>query len=100
MRWKKKANFILAVIFSFIYSGVTFLSMIGPLHINSIGGMNQINQHSVVYNIMYWMIALVLTWHLYFTFKNRPRLLFFTLIIVGISLIIGEDFVWHVLNPS
>jgi len=94
MKWKKKAsNFIVVVILSLAYTIVTLLNIIGPLHANLSGGINHLGWLAV-YSVIYLVAALVVSWGLYFNLKNKPEFLFFTLIILGIVIIIVEVFIW------
>jgi hypothetical protein len=93
MRWKRASNFIIAVILSIAFTIVTLLNIIGPLHINDVGAINKLGILSV-YSIIYCIISLTLTWSIYFYFKNKPKFLFFILIILGIVIIIAENFMW------
>ena len=93
MRWKKVSDLIVAIILSIAYTIATLLNVIGPLHMNDTGGMNALGALAV-YSIIYWLIALIITWGLYFYLKKKTEALFFILIIVGIALIILENFLW------
>jgi len=93
MKWKKKSNIIIVIILTIIYTIVTLLNIIGPLHINTVGSFNTLG-NLAVYSIIYWIASLIITWGIYFTLRKKPEILFFTLIIIGIALIIIENFLW------
>lgn len=93
MKWKRNANFIIVCILSLAYTIVTLLDIIGPLHMNATGAMNQPGILSI-YSIIYYVITLLITWLLYFWLKNKPELLFFVLLVVGIAVIYFEVFLW------
>ena len=94
MKWKiKESNFIVACLFSFAYTIVTLLVIIGPLHMNSTGNINSLDYLSL--NIVfYWLGALVLNWSLYLWLRKKPEILFFTLILLGMAVIVLEVFIW------
>jgi hypothetical protein len=93
MRWKSKPNFAIALILSFIYAIVTLLNIIGPMHMNAQGGMN--SPGIVLYqSIVYLVMALVITWETYIILRDKPKALFFTLIILGIAFILTNIFLW------
>ncbi len=93
MRWKSKPNFLIALILSLAYAIVTLLDVIGPLHTNAQGNINQLGALSL-FSFIYFLVALAVTWGLYAILRKKPEVLFFTLIIVGVSLIIAEVFLW------
>jgi len=94
MVWKKKlSNIIVAALLSVAYTIVTLMNVIGPLHSNMSGEINQISSLAA-YSVIYWLFSLAITWTLYFKFRSKPEFLFFTLIILGIALIIIEVFIW------
>ena len=93
MKWKRKSNFIIVLILSIAYTITTILNIIGPLHINNTGSINKLGALSI-YSIIYWIIALLFTWVVYFSLRKKPEFLFFTLIILGITIIIAENFMW------
>lgn len=98
MRWKKKSNFIIACVLSLAYTIVTLLNIIGPLHINRLGTINTLGPLSA-YSVIYWFLSLVITWGVYFYLRKKPETLFFTLIIMGIIIIIVENFLWGWMGP-
>lgn len=93
MRWKKVSNLITAIILSLAFAIVTLLNIIGPLHMNAQGSMNTLGMLSV-YSFIYFIISLIILWSIYFYLKHKPEFLFFTLIILGIIIIIVENFLW------
>jgi hypothetical protein len=93
MRWKRISNFITVIILSGALVVTTLLNMIGPLHMNATGGMAQ-PDNLTIYSFLYLLGALALLWITYFILRHKPEILFFTLIISGIFLIIGENFLW------
>lgn len=96
MIWKKKlSNVIVAILLSIAYTIVTLMNIIGPLHANMSGNMNQLGPLAL-YSLIYWFVALVLTWGLYFNLKNRPELLYFILVVFGMLIIVVEVFVWGI----
>jgi len=97
MIWNKKSNIIIVCILSITYTIVTLLNIIGPLHINNTGNFNHLGMLSV-YSIIYWIIALLVTWTTYWYLKRKPELLFFTLIILGIIIILIENFMWGLIG--
>ncbi len=97
MRWKKNANIIIVCILSLAYTIVTLLNIIGPLHMNAAGSMNQLGMLSI-YSLVYCGLALLLTWTIYFKFNDKPELLFFLLMILGIAIIILEVFIWGLMG--
>jgi len=99
MKWKSKPNLLIALIFSFAYIIVTVLDVIGPLHINAQGDINRIGELSL-FSFIYLLVAWVITWLLYFILHKKHEVLFFTLMIVGILLIILEPFLWGLLGSS
>jgi hypothetical protein len=94
MRWKKaRSNIIVTIILSIAYVIVTLLNIIGPLHMDSTGGINPLGALSLV-SLLYLGFALAFTWLLYFSLRQKAELLFFLLIISGIVLIVFENFLW------
>lgn len=94
MVWKKRnSNLIVAVVLSVIITMETLLLVIGPLHINSTGGMFTVS-YETLSAFIFWVFALLLTWSFYFTFRKHPEFLFFLLIVYGIAVIIAEIFMW------
>lgn len=93
MRWKRISNLILVVILSIAYTIVTLLNIIGPLHMNETGQMNELGMLAFL-SILYWIFSLIITWGVYFYLKKKAEILFFTLIILGIGIIIIENFLW------
>ncbi|RDI44536.1 hypothetical protein [Aquicella lusitana] len=93
MRWRKTSNLIIAIILSIAYTIVSFLNIIGPLHMDATGTMNEPGPLSV-YTIIYWLVSLAVTWGIYFYWRKKPELLFFTLLILGIVIIVAEIFLW------
>ncbi len=94
MRWKKqKSNLIVVSLLSIAYTIVTIMMLIAPMHMNSMGNINQVSGHAL-YAIMFWVLALVLSWYLYAVLRSKPELLFFVLMILGIVLIIAEIFMF------
>src|SRR5438046_78243 len=98
MKWKKITNLITLLVLSIAYTIVTLLNIIGPLHANSTGNINNLSAITL-YSIIYWVFALFLSWMVYFKMRNKPEALFFTLIILGICLIIAEVFMWGWIGP-
>jgi hypothetical protein len=93
MKWKKTSNFIIAIILTIALTFTTLLNIIGPLHMNASGSINSLSMLSV-YSLIYYFCSLVLIWALYLYLRHLPEALFFTLIVVGIGLIIGENYLW------
>ncbi len=94
MVWKKnKSNLIVAIVLSMVFTIETLLLVIGPLHINSTGGIYPVS-YETLSAVIFWVFALLLTWSFYFTFKKYPEFLFFLLIVYGIAVIIAEMFMW------
>lgn len=94
MRWKtKNSNVIVASLLSIIYTIVTLLVLIGPLHINSAGNINQLSALAL-YVIIYWFCAIMFTWFLFAAFRKKPEFLFFALMISSIVIIIIGIFLW------
>lgn len=93
MKWKSIGNLITIIILSIAYTIVTLLNVIGPLHTNETGNINPLSAITV-YSIIYWIVALIVTWSVYFYMRNKPEILFFTLVILGIAIIITEVFLW------
>jgi hypothetical protein len=99
MRWKKRSsNLIVVSILSIAYTIVTLLIIIGPLHVNSAGNMYHLSAETV-YALIFWLVALTSSWVIYLGLRNRPELLFFTLILSAIVIIIAEVFLWGWLGP-
>lgn len=98
MRWKRISNIIVASILTIVYFVVTALNVIGPLHINNAGTINKIGPLAE-YSVLYLFAALIITWGVYFYLKTKPEILFFTLIILGIVIIIAENFLWAWIGP-
>ena len=99
MIWKKRrSNLIVVSILSIIFTVVSFLLCIGPLHMNSTGAINQTGILTV-YSIFYWLVSLAICWSLYFYLRHKPEILFFSLVFVGIALIIMEVFLWGWIGP-
>lgn len=99
MKWKSKPNFPIALILSLAYSIVTLLNIIGPLHMNAQGNINQPGALSLA-SFFYFLVSLGITWGLYAFLRKKPEVLFFTLIIVGIFLIFLEIFLWGWMGSS
>lgn len=97
MRWKKVSNFILVIILTIAITITTLLNVIGPLHTNELGAINQLGAISL-YSIIYFVFSISLLWGLYFYLKNKTELLFFILIVVGVLLIIAENFLWALMS--
>lgn len=98
MIWKRKnSNLIVAAILSLAYTIVTLLNIIGPLHVNATGQVNQIGWLAGV-SILYWVAALVITWGTYFILRKKPEILFFTLIVMGIVIIVFENYLWGLMG--
>lgn len=94
MFWKKAhSNLIVAAILTICYTIVTLLNIIGPMHINAEGTINEPG-HLAIYSILYYIFGLVVTWGAYLLFRNKAKLLFFFLIIFGISFILFQNFLW------
>lgn len=94
MKWKKqKSNLIVVSLLSIAYTIVTLMMIIAPLHMNSMGGVNQVSGHSL-YAIVFWVFALVVSWYLYAALRHKPELLFFVLMMLGVVLIIAEIFLF------
>jgi hypothetical protein len=94
MRWKRKlSNLIVVSILSLAFTIVTLLLIIGPLHMNSAGTMNHLGAFSLV-ALLYWLFSLSICWCMYFALRTKPEMLYFTLMILGIVLIIAEIFIW------
>jgi hypothetical protein len=98
MRWKRKSNIIIAYILTIIYTIVTLLNLIGPLHMNGVGTINK-EGALAEYSILYWVVSLLITWGIYFSLRKKPEALFFILIVLGIALIIAENFLWAIIGP-
>lgn len=99
MRWKSKPNFLIALILSLAYCIVTLLNVIGPLHINAQGNINKMGALSV-FSLIYLLVALLITWGSYVLLHKKHEALFFTLIIVGVFLILFELFLWGWMGSS
>lgn len=97
MRWKKISNFILTIIFSIAFMITTLLNMLGPLHVNATGMINQ-SGSLLKYSLIYFIFSIIIIWGLYFFLRKRTELLFFVLIIVGITIIIAENFIWALMG--
>ncbi|EKD70658.1 MAG: hypothetical protein ACD_46C00456G0004 [uncultured bacterium] len=93
MHWKKFSNFIIAIILTIAFTITTLLNVIGPLHIDATGKIYEPGP-ILIYSIIYYIVSLFILWGTYFYFKKKHELLFFTLIILGIVIIIGENFIW------
>ena len=94
MIWKKRhSNLIVVAVLSIAYTIVGLLVTIGPLHMNNTGEINQLG-FNFVYIVAYWLLALAVSWGLYFVLRNKPEICFFTLIVAGIAIIITEVFLW------
>ena len=94
MKWKRhNANLIVVALLSLAYTIVTLMMIIAPLHMNSLGDMNQVSGYSL-YAIAYWAFALAISWYVYIVLQHKPSLQFFTLMILGIVIIIVEIFLW------
>lgn len=93
MRWSKSFNFVIVIILSIIYTVVTLLNIMGPLHMNATGAITKPGLLSI-YSIIFWLFSLLMTWLVYFLLRNKSEALFFILIILGIVLIIAENFLW------
>lgn len=94
MIWKKRhSNLIVAIIFSIFFTITTLLLVIGPLHINAVGGMFSVS-YETLSAVIFWALSVVLTWSFYFTFRSYPAFLFFLLMLYGIAIIIAEVFMW------
>ena len=93
MKWKINSNLIVILVFSIAYTVVTLLNIIGPLHMNSVGNINKLSAITV-YSIIYWILALLISWVVYFRLRKKPEILFFTLLILGMSFIMLEVFLW------
>jgi hypothetical protein len=92
MQWKN--DYIIATVFTIAFTIVTLMNIIGPLHMNAAGRINQ-EGPLLIYSIIYYVFALVVTWGLYLSLrKSRTELLYFLLIIFGIAMIIVEVFIW------
>lgn len=94
MKWKPAtANFQIVVILTICYTVVTMLNIIGPLHTDAAGEINQ-SWGLAILSILYWSIATFMTWAAYFFLQERPKVLFFTLMILGITVIVTQNFLW------
>lgn len=94
MRWKKNnSNLIVVSLLSFAYFLLTLLMIIGPLHMNSTGNINQPGA-TALYSLLFLVFALMFSWFVYTALRNYPRLSFFTLIISGIAIIFAATFLW------
>ncbi|OGT36462.1 MAG: hypothetical protein A3F11_11780 [Gammaproteobacteria bacterium RIFCSPHIGHO2_12_FULL_37_14] len=93
MRWQKRSNLIIVIILSFAFTIATLLNIIGPLHTDATGKINTSIALSI-YSFIYFIVSLSIIWGLYFYLKNKPKLLFYLLIILGIIIIIIENFLW------
>jgi len=98
MKWKKNSNLIIILILSVVYTIVTLLDILGPLHANITGNINQVSAITY-YSILYWAFAIIITWIVYFSLKKYPEILFFTLLILGMFLVIIEIFLWGWMGP-
>lgn len=95
MRWKKTSNLIITIILTVAFAITTLLNIIGPLHINATGSFNSPGPLSI-YSLIYFIFSFAILWGLYFSLRTKPELLFFLLIVYGISVIILENFLWAV----
>lgn len=93
MKWKSITNLITATILSIAYTIVTLMNIIGPLHTNDEGQINPLSAITL-YSILFWIVALIITWSVYYSLRKKPETSFFTLVIMGITLIIAEVFMW------
>lgn len=96
--WKEFTNTIIVIILSVVYTVVTILNIIGPLHINKTGAINQPGI-LVLYSILFWVFSLLITWFVYFSLRKKPEASFFILIALGIVLVITENFLWGWTGP-
>lgn len=94
MKWRNTTNLVISILLSFAYTVVTVLNIIGPLHMNKSGSINNLPKSLFVASLVYWIVSLLLTWFIYFLFKKYPEFLFFCLIFFGIFFIIFQNFVW------
>lgn len=93
MKWKKTSNFIIVILLTILLTTTTLLNIVGPLHMNATGTMNTLGILSI-YSILYYLCSLVLLWAIYFYLRHKPEALFFTLITLGIIMILGENYLW------
>jgi hypothetical protein len=100
MIWKiKHSNFIIAIILTIVYTVTTLLNIIGPLHMNATGGMNEPGKLAAA-SVLYFFIAVTFTWVVYFLLRDKPKVLFFTLVISALCIIIFDNYLWSVWGSS
>ncbi len=98
MRWKKVSNFEVAVFFSIAYTLIAFLDAIGPMHMNASGAMSSPG-YMIGFAFGYWLIALAITWLLYYCYSHKSTLPSFIIaLIVGIILILAGIFLWAIVG--
>jgi len=98
MLWKRReSNLIVVSLLSIAYTVVTLLIIIGPLHMNSTGGINHMGKLAIC-GVVYWIMSLLVSWGLYFAFRKDPEPLFFTLLALGIALIVAEVYLWGIMG--
>lgn len=94
MKWKKHhSNLLIVSLLTVAYTAITLMMVIGPLHVNSAGDISKMGASSL-YALVYWIFAVCVSWLLFVVLRNRARLSFFVLLIVGIILILGELFMF------
>jgi hypothetical protein len=97
-QWKKNSDFALAVCFSFVYFIVALFTLLGTAHPPSelypTSQATALTSHPF-YSFFYLLIALLISWGLYFYFHDKPgKVPFFISLLVGLGLIISGVMVW------
>lgn len=93
MRWRKVSSFVIAVFSSIAYAIVTFFFLLGttPTPIN----VPKQYSHNLLFSFIYLLVALMITWWLYFQHRNKATAFSFYLsIILPIVLILIGLFLW------
>lgn len=93
-RWKS-ADFIVAFMLSIAYFFIALLNWLAPYHSPLLNG-DQPTDHPWL-SLIYFIVAVAITWTIYFFSKKRAKITsFFVAIIVGIILIFVGIFMWKI----
>lgn len=95
-RWKS-ADFIVALMLSIAYFYIALLNWLAPLH-SPLLDMKGPTDHPWL-SVIYFIVALAITWSVYFLSRKRAKITsFFVAILIGIILIFAGIFMWKAVD--
>lgn len=98
MKWKKHANLVLAVVFTFAYVIMTLFLLLGTSHPPSIAnplGVSTILTPYPLFGLLYLILALIISWGIYYFLQDKEGALpFFISLFISMAIFIVGIFVW------